>query len=239
MSVIREIWGLITTPSNWKLEHVLAFFQFIPVILGGLFALQNYLASNRVKRAGFIKPLIDSLESDPDMLEIFGKIDYGYFEYGNHFSENPEDENKTDKLLRHLSYICYLKSIKVIKENEFRVFAYTIERTCLNPNLQAYLWNLYHFANKRVKSRNKEKMQKLLKKYKDCFVEYETPILKRAICGVKRSIIKCMIRILHYKSKHKDCSFQFLIEYGLKKGLIDIEFLNENSKRFGRKHLNF
>lgn len=207
MSVIREIWGLITTPSNWKLEHALAFFQFIPVILGGLFALQNYLASNRVKRAGFIKPLIDSLESDPDMLEIFGKIDYGYFEYGNHFSENPEDENKTDKLLRHLSYICYLKSIKVIKENEFRVFAYTIERTCLNPNLQAYLWNLYHFANNSMKSRNS-------KMYK--------------------------IRIMHRKSMHKDCSFQYLIEYGLKKGLIEKKyFLNPESTRYGKKHLIF
>lgn len=239
MSIIREIWRLITTPSNWRIENALTLLQFVPVIFGGLFALLNYISSNRVKRAAFIKPLIDSLESDKDMKEIFGKIDYGSFVYGNHFLENPDDEDKTDKLLRHLSYVCYLKSTKVIKKKEFRAFEYTIERTCMNPCLQAYLWNLYHFSNKGVKSRNKEKMQKLLKKYNACFVEDETPILKRAICGVKRSIIKCMIRILHYKSKHKDCSFQFLIEYGLKKGLIDIEFLNENSKRFGRKHLNF
>jgi hypothetical protein len=41
--------------------------------------------------------------------------------------------------------------MKNISYNEFSVMKYEINRVCISPSVQAYLWNLYHFS-KRMKT---------------------------------------------------------------------------------------
>ncbi len=40
------------------------------------------------------------------------------------------------------------KRLENYKTNEFKILKYEINRVCLNRNIQAYLWNLHHFAEK-------------------------------------------------------------------------------------------
>ena len=65
--------------------------------------------------------------------------------YGDTF-HNSDMEFAIDKLLSYLSYICYLKKTRNISNEEFKALEYEIVRACSSYDVQAYLWNLYHFS---------------------------------------------------------------------------------------------
>ena len=57
-------------------------------------------------------------------------------------------EVKMDKTLSYFSYICYLRDRHIISNKEFKFLKYKIERILVNPEVQDYLYNLYHFSKK-------------------------------------------------------------------------------------------
>lgn len=151
-------------------------------IIGGFFAYNKWTESNRIKRAEFINQIIEKLNFDKDMVNAIYKIDYDKNWYGYDFHKS-KLERKIDKLLIYLSYVCYISEMKNIKEEEFKILDYKLERTCSSYDVQSYLWNIYHFSKKQ---------------------------------GV-------------------NCTFQYLIDYGIKKDIINKEtFLNPEENYYKR-----
>lgn len=132
------------TIDNW-----LTLSSIILVIIGGIFALVQWMASNKIKRAEFINQIIDKLRFDKDMAKTMYVVDYDYNWYNQDFhNSNDESEFLIDKLLSYLSYICYLHATGNIKKEEFKILQYELNRACISPCVQSYLWNLHHFSKK-------------------------------------------------------------------------------------------
>ena len=97
-----------------------------------------------------------------------------------------ENEKEIDQFLAFINYICYLRNMKIIKENEFKLLRYEVNRVCCNYGVQSYLWNLFHFSIK----------------------------------------------------MNAKCSFNEIIDYGMKKKLLPQQF-KQNNKDLFPKYLNF
>ena len=54
-----------------------------------------------------------------------------------------KDEIAADKLLRLLSFICYLKRSELLTDDEFEDFRYVVDRTLSSPGISAYLDYFY------------------------------------------------------------------------------------------------
>ena len=68
--------------------------------------------------------------------------------YNPNFHHIKDDfEYKIDKALSYLTYICYLRKENRIEKKDFCILQYEINRACISPAVQNYLWNLYHFSN--------------------------------------------------------------------------------------------
>ncbi|MCL2518661.1 MAG: hypothetical protein FWF15_08870 [Oscillospiraceae bacterium] len=131
------------------IDKNLIIISLVTVIVGGFFALYQWNFSNKLKRAEYINQIIEKLRFDKEMAQTMYKIDYGIPFYNKDFHNgNSELEFAIDKLLSYLSYICYLKRTRNISIKEFNVLHYEIIRVCSSFEIQAYLWNLYHFSKK-------------------------------------------------------------------------------------------
>lgn len=134
---------------NWTIENWLTLSSIVLVVIGGIFAMIQWIASNKIKRAEFINQIINKLRFDKDMVKTIYMVEYDYSWYNQDFhNRNNEIQFAVDKLLVFLSYICYLHSTGNIKKKEFKILQYELNRTCISPCVQSYLWNLYHFAKK-------------------------------------------------------------------------------------------
>ncbi|GAU78489.1 hypothetical protein [Fusibacter sp. 3D3] len=136
------------------MENMINIIQIIITLIiaipTGGFALYQWYKANKVRRAEFINQIIEKLRFDKDFVEIVYLIEYNHDWYNGGFHNGADGlEFKIDKLLSYMTYICYLKNHRIISKNEFSILEYEIYRTCESPSIQAYLWNLHHFSNKR------------------------------------------------------------------------------------------
>jgi hypothetical protein len=123
--------------------------QIILAFIGGIFALVQWRSGNKLKRVEFFDKIISALRFDKENVSTMHIIDYNYEWYNKNFHNTKSKlEYSIDKLLSQLNYICYLKEMKIIKDKEFKVIRYMVNRTCISPCIQNYLWNLYHFSKK-------------------------------------------------------------------------------------------
>ena len=76
-------------------------------------------------------------------------FDYDEDWYSKKFHLSGDLERKVDKTLSYFSYICYLKDRGIITKKELCFFQYQLERILKNQQVQDYLYNLYHFSNKK------------------------------------------------------------------------------------------
>lgn len=146
---------------NWLtvLGNVVA----ILVALGGLvFVFLEYRRSNTIKRAEFIKDLIDRLRGDVDIRDVIYLFQYDQFIYNAQFHGDEDMERKVDKALSYLAYICYLAERGIITRKEFSFFEIDVSQTLRNTSVIDYLFNLYHFECKvggqKPGARSSEKM---------------------------------------------------------------------------------
>ena len=117
--------------------------------LGGVFAFFQWWRSSYIKRAEYINELTEKIRSDNDIREIVYLIEYGNEDwYTEKFHGSPELEKNVDKTLSYFSYICYLKSMRIISARELSFFEYKITRILKDDNIQRYLFNLHHFSEK-------------------------------------------------------------------------------------------
>jgi hypothetical protein len=154
----------------------------------GLFLTLRQLESNiKIRKAEFINQINDKIRLDKEFAEILYKIEYGDDWYTKDFHKDIDIQFKFDKIFSYLDYICYLKSMKNITENEFKVFKYRINRVCISSSTKEYLWNLFQFA----------------------------------------------------KKNNSSCSFQCLLDYGIKAKLITKNIKTNNNLYPNKKYLNF
>jgi len=132
---------------NWTIDNFLTLSSMVLMSIGGIFALIQWISSKKIRKAEFVHQIINRLRFDDEMQKVMYLIDYNHKWYSENF-HNSELENRVDKLLSYIDYICYLYFLKNISNNEFRILKYEINRICISPSVQAYLWNLYHFSKR-------------------------------------------------------------------------------------------
>ena len=98
-----------------------------------------------MKRTEFFDHIIQRIRFDDAFAKTTYVIEYNHDWYSDTF-HGSTFEPQIDKVLSYYSYICYLLEIKAIREKEFSVLRYDINRCCVSPSVQDYLWNLYHFS---------------------------------------------------------------------------------------------
>ena len=118
------------------------------IFLGGIFGYYQWRKNVLLKRSGYINDLIEKIRSNNDIKDIMYMFDYDDEWYSEKFHGSGKLEFKVDKTLSYFSYICYLKKQKIISNKEFDFFKYEIERILMNPQIQDYFYNLYHFSKK-------------------------------------------------------------------------------------------
>lgn len=138
---------LLLDVNNWSVSDILSLISIIMAVIGGIFAYQQWKYSNKTKRADFIDQILNKLRFDREMVETINMIDYDFSWYDESFHHNHKElEYRVDKTLSYLSYICYLIKEKHISKQDFIILEYEINRACVSPDVQCYLWNLYHFS---------------------------------------------------------------------------------------------
>ena len=144
----------------------------------GIFTYRQTLQRNqKLDRANRVNELINIIYNDKDICDVIYLIDYNLTRwypdfFPNHCPEGyvPDRENNLlssveniepliDKALKYFSYICYLVEHGVIDESEFNFLRYECDRLLANPQLQDYLFNLYHFVENYNRRRSADKSE--------------------------------------------------------------------------------
>ena len=128
-----------------ELNNILNLYDII-ILAGGIIALYQWHKSMKLKRAEYVKSLLDEIKTNKDISNYL--FDYGQKWYGRSFHNSGELERKIDLTLAFYSYICYLHNHRIIKQSDFNCFKYDVERIITNNQFIDYCYNLYHFSNK-------------------------------------------------------------------------------------------
>jgi hypothetical protein len=138
---------------NLTIENWFTLISLIFVVLGGGFALYQYYKNACLKRAEYLESILKSLRQNArDALyliecEEYQQIFENYQEwFTKDFFGGSKTEKKVDNLLDNLSYIIYLLQANILSQKEATVLNFELNRVCLSYQIQAYLWNIYHFS---------------------------------------------------------------------------------------------
>ena len=132
-----------------SLNEIIGCVTMIVAIIGFVFSCYQWWKKVQSERAERLLHLIELLRKDMQQLKILYKIDYGEHWYDRSFhNSDKEVEAEVDRLLSFYEYILYLRLNHTITQMEFRFFEYDINRIVKNPDMQAYLFNLYHFSER-------------------------------------------------------------------------------------------
>lgn len=134
--------------NHYNVTDILALISVILVIISGLFALCQWKKTVKLKRADYINELTDKIRSDEDIKKTIYLLEYDDFSYDSKFHNNTDIELPIDKTLSFFSYICYLRSMKIITEKEFDFFKYELRRIIQNSEIQKYPFFLYDFSKR-------------------------------------------------------------------------------------------
>lgn len=129
-----------------NLSDIIGALSLIFALVGGGFAYIQWRKSLKLKRAEYVKSLLDEIKTNKDIANYL--FDYGEKWYGPSFHNSGELERKIDLTLDFNSYICYLRNHYIIKQSDFNCFKYDVERIITNHQFIDYCYNLYHFSKK-------------------------------------------------------------------------------------------
>jgi len=137
---------------NLTVNNYLTVLSIIIALGGGIFAVIQWFSFKKLRRAEFIDKIINTIRFDKDMPQIIYIIEYEYNWYNDDFhnNKNRDFQYRIDKLLSYIDYVCYLFNSENISDEEFKVLQYIITAICVSPDVQAYLWNLYHYSKKKM-----------------------------------------------------------------------------------------
>ena len=114
-------------------------------ISGGILALLQWNNSIKIKRAEYLSTLYNQLNNNKTIKSIMYMFDYNEKKwYNKKFHNGGQLENDVDETLNFFSFICYLYDCKLILKKEFNFFKYRIDRSLNSPQVEEYLYNVYH-----------------------------------------------------------------------------------------------
>lgn len=107
-------------------------------LLGGGFVYLQWRSQKAVKRAEFLKSLIDKFDSD-ESKKILTEFDD--VESAEEWLDSDKNRLALNSFLRFLSYICYLRQNELIDGEEFSMFEAYIVRMLADENIKEFLQN--------------------------------------------------------------------------------------------------
>jgi hypothetical protein len=132
--------------ANWEPDNYLTLISIIIIVIGGGFTLFQWNSSEKFKRVKYLEEIITKLRFDPEMANTLYIIEYEHNWYTEKFHNDHDFEYKIDKVLSYFDFICYLYITKIIKDDEFKILKYRINKICNSPSVQKYLCNLFHYS---------------------------------------------------------------------------------------------
>ena len=135
-------------------------FTLLLAVIGGTFALSQWITQVKHKRDEIVRDLICKVRDDEDISSIMDVIDWDEgILYDGKFSISPKCRSrdlkeldgeklfkKIDKTLSHFSYVCYLEANKTLGKKDIAVFEYELRRIVDNEHIRNYLYSLYHWS---------------------------------------------------------------------------------------------
>jgi len=135
--------------SNFLDFNIVDALTLIALAVGGVFGYIQWCKTNELRRAEFVDEINKRFRFDKDVTEMIYRVDHDNFSYDENTHKPPhEDEELLDKVLSIFSYICYLNEKKMLEDEEFDFYHYSIIWFCKDENIQNYLWNMHHFSKK-------------------------------------------------------------------------------------------
>ena len=128
------------------MDNILIIITIILTVTGLIIGLFQWYRTNNIKRTEFTNQILENLRNDKESVKILYGIENDKFEFDESFYNNFDFQYEIDKILSYLSYICYLREIKVIKKKEFVFAEYKINTIFKNNNTLAYLRYVYHWS---------------------------------------------------------------------------------------------
>ncbi|RLG27099.1 hypothetical protein DRN85_01100 [Methanosarcinales archaeon] len=117
--------------------------------------------NNLQKRAEYMINLYNQYTSDPDMTDIYYKIEYGEFDYNEEFHQSSE-EKKLDKLLGFFENIAKLYTMKNITLDDLKYSAYEFLVIYQDNSVKQYIRFLERwFSQRGIKVKPYEAFQKV------------------------------------------------------------------------------
>ncbi len=148
MENIEKIYQIGPFVYNFGVAEIIAVIMLIIAAITIVHSIREWNTSNLNKRAEYIHKLIEKLRDDPKISDAFYMLEYENNWYSVDFHNSGEKEKNLDRMLSYLSYLCYLRKQKLIKEEEFKLFEYQIIRTINNSGVKEYMNFLYYFSRK-------------------------------------------------------------------------------------------
>jgi hypothetical protein len=135
---------VIALNSEVSIGDIADVLLLIAAIIGIYYTNLQMRSNYKTQKAIFFKDLYSTMYSDPEIIQIFYKIEYDKFIYSSDFHKS-DDEKRLDRLLSFLDLICNLYEQKIITDHEMESFRYRIRRVYINYNIQSYLVFLENF----------------------------------------------------------------------------------------------
>jgi len=99
---------------------------------------RQIVLNNKIRRASIVTEIFQVFMDDDAMQDMFYKIEYDLFEYGDSFHSSVE-ERQLDKLLRHFSNLAVMWENKFIDTRDIQPVEYFILRITQNREVIKYL----------------------------------------------------------------------------------------------------
>ena len=126
-------------------NDIKSFLMSIFAIFGGITAILQWNNSIKIKRAEYLSNLYDKLNNET-IKSIIYMFDYNKTKwYDENFHKGGSQlEIDVDETLNLFSFICYIYERKLISQKEFNFFKYQLDRSLSSPQVEEYLYNVYH-----------------------------------------------------------------------------------------------
>jgi hypothetical protein len=117
-------------------------FLLLVTALGVFAAFRQVTISNNQKRADLILQLYSQFINDPDIQDLYYRIEYSTFKYDAATFHMSEDEKKLDKLLGLFSNIGKLYQMRIVKDVDLEFIKYEFQVLYEYREVQLYFETL-------------------------------------------------------------------------------------------------
>jgi len=129
------------------MSDILGFITLMFAVIGGIFAYSQWRENSLLKKAEYVYELTMMMRTDEYIRETIYLFLSDKRWYNNSFHCDSKLEPMVDRTLTFYSYVCYLTKNRVLSESEFSFFEFYIVNALKKPQVQDYLYNLYHFSS--------------------------------------------------------------------------------------------